>query len=217
MGREVEIKLRVKDVTRLRAALKGMGAQLASGGTGRVREWNTVYDTAEETLRGRQQLLRIRIETPDRAPLKRAKNAAQRALLTFKGPDGGMRDREGKSRGPRHKVREEIELRVESAEALAQIFERLGMRAAIHYEKYRTTFRLPESQRWAKGLLIELDETPIGTFVELEGPPGAIDRAAGALGFSKRDYILKNYLRLNAEDCRRRGVALGDMVFAKRK
>jgi len=41
----------------------------------------------------------------------------------------------------------------------------------FRYEKYRTTFRLPDSNAWANGLLIELDETPIGTFVELEGPP----------------------------------------------
>jgi len=52
----------------------------------------------------------------------------------------------------------------------------------FRYEKYRTTFRLPDSNAWANGLLIELDETPIGTFVELEGPAAAIDRAAEELG-----------------------------------
>ena len=38
-----------------------------------------------------------------------------------------------------------------------------------------------------RGLLIELDETPIGAFVELEGPAEAIDRAATELGFGKSD------------------------------
>ena len=91
------------------------------------------------------------------------------------------------------------------------------MRPSFHYEKYRTTFQLPATKPWAKGLLIELDETPIGTFMELEGPPRAIDRAAKELGFSKRDYILTNYVSLFADDCRRRGRKMGDMVFQKRK
>jgi len=65
--------------------------------------------------------------------------------------------------------------------------------------------------------LIEVDETPVGTYVELEGPPEAIDRAAGELGYARRDYLLKNYLTLYAEDCRRRGVTPGNMVFADGK
>ncbi len=60
------------------------------------------------------------------------------------------------------------------------------------------------AKSWARGLLIEVDETPIGTFVELEGPPAAIDRAATELGYSKRDYIVTNYLSLYVEDCRRK-------------
>jgi hypothetical protein len=48
MAREIEIKLLVKSVPQLRAALKGLGARLALGGTGRVHEWNTVFDTPGE-------------------------------------------------------------------------------------------------------------------------------------------------------------------------
>jgi adenylate cyclase class 2 len=217
MAREIEIKLRLNDVKQLRAGLKRMGARLASARTERVHEWNAVFDTPGQRLRRRRQLLRIRVEAADGRPSEPAKKPTQAALLTFKGPDRATRASAGKSLDKRHKVREEIELRVEDAAALAQIFERLGMRAAVHYEKYRTTFCLPQSKPWAKGLLIELDETPIGNFLELEGPPRAIDRAAKELGFSKKDYILKNYLRLNAEQCLRRGGQVGDMVFEKRK
>ena len=56
----------------------------------------------------------------------------------------------------RHKVREEIELEVSDGKSLARIFEGLGMNAWFRYEKLRTTFRLPGSRGWAKGLLIEL-------------------------------------------------------------
>ncbi len=114
-------------------------------------------------------------------------------------------------------MREEFELEIKDAIALAKIFEGLGMNGWFRYEKYRTTFRLPAAIRWAQGLLIEVDETPIGTFVELEGPPAAIDRAAQDLGFDKRDYIVKNYLALYVEDCRRQGEEPKDMVFAARK
>lgn len=117
----------------------------------------------------------------------------------------------------RHKVREEIEVEVANAEILTKIFEGLGMRGWFRYEKYRTTFALPSASRWARDLLIELDETPMGTFVELEGPAEAIDRAARELGYSPRDYVLKNYLALYAEECRRRNEEPRDMVFAKPK
>jgi adenylate cyclase class 2 len=91
------------------------------------------------------------------------------------------------------------------------------MHGWFRYEKYRTTYRLPAAFAWAKGLLIELDETPLGSFVELEGPPAAIDRAAKELGFTQRDYILQNYLALYVEECRRLGQQPRDMVFAAKK
>jgi adenylate cyclase class 2 len=139
-------------------------------------------------------------------------------LATFKQPitrPTGA-DAENASLGP-HKIREEIEVEVGDAGTLTKIFEGLGMSGWFRYEKYRTTFRLPASKAWANGLLIELDETPIGTFVELEGPASAIDRGAEELGFSKRDYVLKNYLALYIEDCRRKGEEPRHMVFPERK
>jgi adenylate cyclase class 2 len=218
MAREIEIKLPVNDPGKLRAALKSMGARTVHRGTGRIHEWNTLFDTPEQGLRKHEQLLRTRIETPEGKVSRRKKNAPQPALLTFKGPVFSRPRRGGSAMGSeRHKVREEIEFPVGDAVKLAKILERLGMRPSFHYEKYRTTFALPATKPWAKGLLIELDETPIGTFMELEGPPKAIDRAAKELGYSKRDYILTNYASLFAEDCRRRGKKMGDMVFRKRK
>ena len=216
MAHEIEIKLRVNDRGKLLAVLKGMGARTVHRGTGRIHEWNTLFDTTGQELRKREQLLRTRIETPDGQVSWRKKNAPQPALLTFKGPvlGGGRRGRG--SRAERHKVREEIEFPVGDAVKLAKILERLGMHPSFHYEKYRTTFALP-TKPWAKGLLIELDETPIGIFMELEGPPKAIDQAAKELGYSKKDYILTNYVSLFAEECRRRSKKMADMVFQKRK
>ncbi len=216
MPHEIEIKLHVKDLNALRRALKGLGARSVSGGTGRVHEWNVVFDTPRRELAGRGELLRIRTETPEPSNLKRLRRRAERVLLTFKRPIRGKQP--GVSgRPPRHKVREEIELEVANGRALTKIFEGLGFCGWFRYEKFRTTFRLPAAHGWAKGLLIELDETPIGTFAELEGPPKAIDRAAKQLGFAKQDYIVTNYLSLYLAECRRSGEKPGDMVFKNRK
>jgi adenylate cyclase class 2 len=116
----------------------------------------------------------------------------------------------------RYKVREEIETELVDGEPLQRIFEGLGLRGWFRYEKYRTTYVLPARHGWGKGLLIEVDEMPIGTFVELEGPGKAIDRAARELGFSKKDYVLKNYLVLYLDECKRKGVQPTHMMFQPR-
>jgi adenylate cyclase class IV len=159
-------------------------------------------------------LLRIRTETPEIKGNSKRTKSKPRVVLTFKRPVArpAAPDLDHPRNGP-HKVREEIEVEVTDAAKLRAIFEGLGMSGWFRYEKYRTTFWLPASKAWARGLLIELDETPIGTFVELEGPAPAIDRAAAELGYSKRDYLLKNYLSLYVEDCRRRGQQPLHMLF----
>jgi adenylate cyclase class 2 len=218
MAQEIEIKLRISDQKAFRRTLKRLGARPVGGGSGRVHERNVIFDTPEGGLAKHGQLLRIRTETPETKPKKGKPASGQRTLLTFKRPLVKGTSASGSSQEThRHKVREEIEVEVADATVLAKIFEGLGMRGWFRYEKYRTTFRLPATSSWAKGLLIELDETPIGTFVELEGPPAAIDRAAQELGHTRRDYVLKNYLALYVEECRRLGEEPRDMIFAAKK
>jgi len=218
MAKETEIKLRITDVPAFHRELKRMGARPASPGTSRVHEENVIFDTPQGGLARHGQLLRIRTETPEVRGKSKKSAPKQRVILTFKQPmtRPGVAETESRSDGP-YKVRDEIEVEVAESGNLTRIFEGLGMNGWFRYEKYRTTFRLPASKAWAKGLLIELDETPIGTFVELEGPAEAIDRAAEELGYSKRDYVLKNYLRLYMEECRRKGEEPRHMLFPKRK
>ena len=218
MAKETEIKLRITDVPAFHRALKRIGARPTGPGTSKVHEENVIFDTPQGGLAKHGQLLRIRTETPEVRGKSKKSAPKQRVILTFKQPmtRPAVAETESRSDGP-YKVRDEIEVEVAESANLARIFEGLGMNGWFRYEKYRTTFRLPASKAWAKGLLIELDETPIGTFVELEGPAEAIDRAAEELGYSKRDYVLKNYLRLYMEDCRRRGEEPRHMLFPKRK
>lgn len=215
MAQEVEIKLKVSRSKALLQTLKRLRARPVGSGTGRVHEWNVIFDTPQGGLAKHGQLLRIRTETPKSKSKSAKPEGKPRIVLTFKKPATPHQNSSDRSSASNHhKIREEIELQVSSASLLASIFEGLGMNGWFRYEKYRTTFRLPASVAWASGLLIELDETPIGTFLELEGPPGAIDRAAQELGFSRHDYIRKSYLALYIEDCRLRRREAKDMLFS---
>jgi adenylate cyclase class 2 len=218
MARETEIKLKIEDVRAFHRALKKIGARIVGHGTGRVHEENVIFDTPQGGLAKHGQLLRIRTETVEARGKAKDSKAKPRVVVTFKRPPAEVPvgQAEPASRG-RYKVREEIEAEVTDADALTKIFEGLGMAGWFRYEKYRTTFQLPGSKPWAKGLLIELDETPIGTYVELEGPPQAIDRVAQELGYSKQDYVLKNYLVLYVAECRRKGEQPSHMLFPAKK
>jgi adenylate cyclase, class 2 len=210
MAKETEIKLPVTDIRAFERKVKKLGGRSVGAGGGRVHEFNVIFDTPDGGLAKHGQLLRIRKEMP-RGPGRKA--ATARVVLTFKQPTVRGLDEDGS----RFKVREETEVEVTDSAALGKIFEGLGLRGWFSYEKYRTTWKLGATERWARDLLIELDETPVGNFIEIEGPPEAIDRAAAALGYVRKDYLLKNYLALYAEDCKRRGVTPGNMLFASGK
>jgi adenylate cyclase class 2 len=214
MPQETEIKLKITDVRAFLRALKRIGARPVAGGAERVHEENVIFDTPQGGLAKHGQLLRIRTETRENHGKAKAKVPDRRFVITFKQPIAGVAARATRNvgYGP-HKVRDETEVEVSDAANLTRIFEGLGMSGWFRYEKYRSTFQLPNSKSWARGLLIEVDETPIGTFVELEGPADAIDRAATELGYAKSDYVVKNYLVLYMEECRRKGEQPSHMLF----
>jgi adenylate cyclase, class 2 len=136
----------------------------------RTLESDIVFDREGE-LRGSGQLLRLRRE-------------GQRSLVTFKGPVAPGR----------HKSREEIEFDVSDSGALERVLGRLGYRIAFRYEKYRTTFKISDEPG-----LITLDETPIGVFLELEGPPEWVDATAARLGQTSAEYLTASYAKLYEE------------------
>jgi adenylate cyclase class 2 len=171
-----------------RTARRMLGAAGFRVSRRRVFEANTIFDTPELSLRGRRTLLRLR-------------EAGGVATITYKGAPLPSR----------HKSREEIETELAGPRAMRSILERLGFRAVWRYEKYRTEYRLEHGAGMAT-----LDQTPIGVYLELEGSPRWIDRMAGVLGFARQDYITASYSGLYLDDCQRRGVEPGDMVFAAR-
>jgi adenylate cyclase, class 2 len=218
MPPEIEIKLRIPNPKSFLRNLTKLGAKPASS---RVHEHNLLFDTPDGGLAKHGQLLRIRTESPAAAAKGKkssSKNSHQRYLLTFKSPPEQLAI--GPAAPPpnrRYKVREELETVLTDAESLKKIFEGLGLRGWFRYEKFRTPYKLPARHKWAKDLLIDFDETPIGTFIELEGPHQAIDQAARLLGFHPRDFITKNYLVLYLDDCKRQNLQPSHMLFARSK
>ena len=142
-------------------------------------EENALFDDAAGTLRARGVVLRLR-ETP------------VGGVLTFKGPreiEGGV------------KSREERESPVEDPGEVRAILERLGYRLLFRYQKYR--------ESWThRGQAVEVDETPIGTFLEIEGDAEGIRAVAAELGFSPPDFLAESYVGLFFA-----GGGQGDMVF----
>jgi adenylate cyclase class 2 len=210
MPQETEIKLHLLNPKSFLIKLKRLGAAEAIP---RLHEFNLLFDTPDGGLAKHGQLLRIRTE----AAAKKKSTTRPRHLLTFKSPPESLA--QGASRQPtahgRYKVREETELTITDAASLQKIFEGLGLRGWFRYEKFRTTYKLAARHKWAARLLIEIDETPIGTYAELEGPAQAIDQAAKLLGFNPHQYIQKNYLVLYLEACKQSGVQPTHMLFAK--
>ena len=88
--------------------------------------------------------------------------------------------------------------------------------------------QFPSSTKGPDFLKAELDETPIGDFLELEGERRAIDRSARLLGYGPADYIARSYGALYMEHRRIAPAAtssgepspssgLGDMRFTRPK
>ena len=150
---------------------------------GRRLQEDCLLDTADERLRAARSVLRVRMDQG-------------RSLLTYKGP----------VQPSPWKLREERETVVSDGETMLYILERLGFTVWFRYQKYREEFGSEDA-------IIALDETPIGTFVEVEGSEKAITDVAIALGRTERDYIVDSYRGLYVQRCEATGCALGDMVF----
>ena len=153
---------------------------------GRRLQEDCLFDTDDEQLRRQRSTLRVRSE-------------GGKSLLTFKGPAiPGL-----------VKIREEYETVVADGAALNTILEQLGLHCWFRYEKYREEFTNDD-------VVIAVDETPVGVFVEIEGGEDAIHETARALGRSPSDYITDSYRFLFLQHRDANGLAGPDMVFAGR-
>ena len=147
-------------------------------------EINILFDTASGRLAASGQVLRVR-------------RTGCRNILTFKGPatyDGAV------------KKRREIEIEISSSERISEFLHALGYAPWIRYEKQRESWRFGETR-------VDLDHTPMGDFVELEGPTDSLEATAHRLDLDPERAVAQSYIGL-WRDFRRQHPELGrDMVF----
>jgi adenylate cyclase, class 2 len=142
-----------------------------------------LLDTKDDQLFKRRCVLRVRMESG-------------KTLLTFKGPvqESSM------------KLREELETIVGDGLLLLRVLEQIGFRVWFRYQKYREEFAHED-------VIVALDETPVGVFVEIEGSETGIHDMASALARKPEDYVLDSYRGLFVKHCQRHGLPVSDMLF----
>ena len=180
IGLEREIKLKFATVGEARDALLALGATSVRG---RRLQEDCLLDTANDQLRQRRCVLRVRVEPG-------------RSILTFKGP----------VQPSPMKLREERETVVGDGDAMLRLFEELGYHVWFRYQKYREEFGCED-------VIVALDETPMGAFVEIEGSEKGIADLAARLGRTQQDYLLDSYRGLYVRHCEEHGMPVGDMLF----
>jgi len=132
-----------------------------------AREINLLLDSDDGRLHDAGSLLRLR-------------QHGDRKLLTFKGPV--------RYRGV-IKERPEYETEVADGERMGEILQRLGFSVFMRYEK--------EREEWLVGeVSVVLDHTPMGDFVEVEGPPEQLERTALLLGLRVAEAVRGSYVSL---------------------
>ncbi|GAC1506848.1 MAG: hypothetical protein NVS1B11_07210 [Terriglobales bacterium] len=151
--------------------------------TPRTHEMNTLYDLSDRNLRKRGDVLRVRKYGSD-------------WVLTHK----------AKGKEGRHKTRVENESKVADGVKVDAILRALGYSPSFRYEKFRA--------EWSddRGHVV-VDQTPIGNFGEIEGPPRWIDKTARLLNIDRKDYITQNYASLFFDWKKRNRSSALEMTF----
>lgn len=146
-----------------------------------IKETNWILDR-DGALETRGEVLRVRSQGTE-------------ASFTFKGP---ARFEEGT------KIRREREVGIDDTEGVMAILRSLGFEVSRRYEKYRETWRLG-------GVLVCLDHTPIGDFVEFEGAKA--EQVAKRFRFDSAEAETANYMELYGAYRAENPEAPEDMIF----
>lgn len=194
MAQEIEAKFRLDDVQRIRQALLRQGAEYRQT----VMETNRYFDWPDGTLRQGDRGLRIRVAQPLDQEGKPAKDTSPKITITYKG-----------ARQPSQvKVRQEIEFRLDDADAAGEMFQALGLANTLTFQKRRETWELD-------GCTVELDELPkIGRFLEIEGPSETcIGQVRAKLGLADTPVEHTPYLGLLCDYLRTHQLDSRDITF----
>ncbi len=173
MGIETEVKIEVDklELEAVREKLPSLGALCTLP---RVEEKNELFDFPDGRLAKRERILRLR----ERGALSR---------VTFK-----IKEAEDIE----FRVRKELESDVSNPDQVRSIFLALGLEAWFGYQKHREIWKLGSEGEAVK---ISLDETVFGLFIELEGEPRAIRRAASQLALDSGRFTTVTYIEIFKE------------------
>ena len=150
----------------------------------RIHEFNLRYDLPDGSLVAQKQVLRLRKDT--------------QARLTFKGP--GIMEEEVL-------LRKEIEVMVSDFDTTKRLLEALGYQVVMMYEKYRANYLMDS-------LVLSVDETPFGLFIELEGEsPVQVHLAANVFGLDWEQRINLSYSALLKQYNQNSGNSFRDLSF----
>lgn len=178
---EREIKFYIQNLETIAERLRLSGGDLVQP---RVLESNFRLDTSDRRLQQTGRLLRLREDDQVRVTYK--DNA--------KFEDGVI-------------TRTEIEFTADNMDAVQKLFEALGYKPVVVYEKYRRTYQLGDVK-------VMLDELPFGDFIEIEASNNIlIEGMAQMLGLNWSRGISTNYLGLWAIAKENAGLDVTDLTF----
>jgi adenylate cyclase, class 2 len=192
---EIELKFPVPDPEALQTRLSQLGFHLV---TPRTFEHNTLYDTPNRDLRARKQILRLR-------------QYGSLCTLTHK----RLPDQQDPVDTTRYKIRVETETIVAECAAMDEIFKQMGYLPAFIYEKYRTEWSHSADPSAEIPAHLVIDETPIGTYAELEGPTAWIDQTLVALNIDPATCLTDSYGKLFLDWKQRTASPAEHLTFAE--
>jgi len=192
-NRETEVKFYVHDISAVKRRLHSLGASLIQP---RTLEVNLRFDTPAGDLSREGRVLRLRQDEAIR--------------LTYK---DGTQLKDGVLN------RREIEFSVSDFGSAQLFMEVLGYEVVFIYEKYRTTYALPEMTAGADHLEthIMLDEMPYGNFIEIEGEFNELKPLARILRLNWDAAIPASYHSLFDRVSISQNLAYRDLTFEKFK
>lgn len=169
---EIEIRFKVADVEKLREKLREIGVKCTEHWQG----YDVIFGR-KNGLREKGRILRLRFR----------KQWGKRAKLTYKGPY---------QRHPlvgKFKIREELEVWIDSPQIFLTILKKLGFEPIMQYEK--------KTDLWEYGKIeLVIEKLPrLGYFMEIEGSEKEIRRVAKVIGYDIKDGIRKSYREYFAE------------------
>jgi adenylate cyclase, class 2 len=178
---EKEVKFYIQDLSKIADRLRVCGAEKIRP---RMLEKNMRLDTEDQTLQKGDRLLRIRQD--DKVRITYKDNAkTENGVVT----------------------RTEIELTCDDFNVTRKLFEVLGYKVTVMYEKYRCEYRIGDA-------VVFLDEMPFGNFLEIEAPNNAlIEGVAQMLSLDWSKSVGTNYLGLFQALKEKLGLEFNDLSF----